>query len=44
VAALAMGAPSPLPAELAELVAPDRFARRAQARSGSRPASAEGLG
>lgn len=29
VAALALGAPSPLPAPLAELVEPDRFARRA---------------
>jgi tRNA 5-methylaminomethyl-2-thiouridine biosynthesis bifunctional protein len=31
VAALALGAPSPLPAPLASLVAPDRFARRAAA-------------
>ena len=36
VAAQALGAPSPLPAPLAELVAPDRFRRRA-ARKGGRP-------
>ena len=33
VAALALGAPSPLGAELAAIVAPDRFARRAARRS-----------
>jgi tRNA 5-methylaminomethyl-2-thiouridine biosynthesis bifunctional protein len=32
VAALALGAPSPLPAALAELVDPARFARRAARR------------
>ena len=35
VAALAVGAPSPLPSDLADLVAPDRFQRRA-ARKGGR--------
>ncbi|MDB5476849.1 MAG: hypothetical protein JWP49_2360 [Phenylobacterium sp.] len=35
VAALALGAPSPLPADLAELVAPDRFRRRAARRGRS---------
>jgi tRNA 5-methylaminomethyl-2-thiouridine biosynthesis bifunctional protein len=35
VAALALGAPSPLPAPLAALVEPGRFARRAAARGGS---------
>ena len=35
VAALALGAPSPLSCVSAELVAPDRFARRAVRRSGS---------
>lgn len=39
VAAQALGAPSPLPAPLAALVAPDRFARRAAARSLGGPAS-----
>ena len=36
VAALAAGAPSPLPSDLAELVAPDRFQRRAARRNGGR--------
>jgi tRNA 5-methylaminomethyl-2-thiouridine biosynthesis bifunctional protein len=35
VAALALGAPSPLPRAAAELVAPERFARRAARRRGS---------
>ncbi|MDB5495372.1 MAG: hypothetical protein JWP86_2709, partial [Phenylobacterium sp.] len=35
VAALALGAPSPLAADLAELVAPDRFSRRAARRGRS---------
>jgi tRNA 5-methylaminomethyl-2-thiouridine biosynthesis bifunctional protein len=39
VAALALGAPSPLPADLAELVAPDRFRRRAERRA---PPAAQG--
>jgi len=34
VAALAMGAASPVPEDLAELVNPDRFARRSERRSG----------
>lgn len=38
VAAQALGAPSPLPSPLAALVAPDRFARRAAARSLAGPA------
>jgi tRNA 5-methylaminomethyl-2-thiouridine biosynthesis bifunctional protein len=38
VAAQALGAPSPLPAPLAELVAPDRFHRRAARKGRSVPA------
>lgn len=38
VAAQALGAPSPLPAPLAELVAPDRFLRRAARKGRSVPA------
>jgi tRNA 5-methylaminomethyl-2-thiouridine biosynthesis bifunctional protein len=36
VAALVTGAPSPLPADLAALVAPDRFAARARRRASIR--------
>jgi tRNA 5-methylaminomethyl-2-thiouridine biosynthesis bifunctional protein len=35
VAAMALGAPSPLAADLAELVAPDRFQRRAERKHGA---------
>ncbi len=37
VAAMIAGAPSPLPREMADLVDPDRFRRRAARRSGARP-------
>jgi tRNA 5-methylaminomethyl-2-thiouridine biosynthesis bifunctional protein len=37
VAALALGAPSPLPGPLADLVEPGRFERRARRRGGPAP-------
>ena len=42
VAALAMDAPSPLPADLADLVAPDRFLRRAARKGRTVPGSKDG--